>query len=178
MTIKPYLVILIGVLLSALLLTGCATAGNDPLQGKIYTYSGTGKGEEAQQPVTTPTATQPALQQNETTERHITITESNSVFSIGVPKGYREERQVTAEKPVDFWFEYISQGIVLNVDGTNIEIPERRTTSKIGYKSSVTSFNYTLYNPTSEYISYNLRMTPSKAGDSVPAMTREKWVAP
>ena len=114
----------------------------------------------------------------DTTERHITITESNSVFSIGIPKGYREERQVIAEKPIDYWFEYIGENVTLTVNGNAVEVPVRRTTSKLGYTSSVTSFSYIIYNYSSAATSYNLRMTPSKAGDSVPAVTREKWVAP
>jgi hypothetical protein len=170
------------IVLSAVLLTGCFACSNNPLSGDIKVFSGTGKGE-TQSPADTisnPNATpaQTAQSKTETNERKITITDSNSVFSIGVPKGYKEERQVTAEKPIDFWFEYIGENVTLTVDGNILEVPVRRTTAKLGYKSGVTSFNYSILNSSSAATSYNLRMTPSKAGDSVPAVTREKWTAP
>jgi hypothetical protein len=177
MDIQPGFCLLIKTSIAALLLTGLVTSCNDPLHGNLKVYPG--NNEEGQPPSNTYTA--PAVTpstKSETTERQITITESNSVFSIGIPKGYREERQVTAEKPIDFWFEYLGENVTLTINGNAVEVPVRRTTAKLGYTSSVTSFSYTIYNYSSAATSYNLRMTPSKAGDSVPAVTREKWIAP
>ncbi|MCX6006476.1 MAG: hypothetical protein NTZ34_04345 [Chloroflexi bacterium] len=171
---KPGLFFLLATVIAVSMLAGCVASCNDPLHGNFKVYPGTV--EEGQPPSNTYTA--PAVAPSDTTERHITITESNSVFSIGVPKGYREERQVTAEKPIDYWFEYIGENVTLTVNGNDLEVPVRRTTTKLGYTSSVTSFSYTIYNYSSAATSYNLRMTPSKAGDSVPAVTREKWIAP
>ncbi len=168
---------LLATTIAALVLTGCAASSNDPLHGNLKVYPGSV--DEGQPPSNTNTA--PAVApsaKSDTTERHITITESNSVFSIGVPKGYHEERQVTADKPINYWFEYIGENVTLTVNGNAVEVPVRRTTTKLGYTSSVTSFSYTIYNYSSAATSYNLRMTPSKAGDSVPAVTREKWIAP
>ena len=174
---QPRFNFLIKTSIAVLLLTAFVTSCNDPLHGNFHVYPGNTEG--GQPPSTTYTAPSVAPSTtSDTTERHIIITESNSVFSIGMPKGYREERQVTAEKPIDFWFEYIGENITLTVDGNTVDVPARRTSSKLGYKSSVTSFSYTIYNYSSAATSYNLRMTPSKAGDSVPAVTREKWVAP
>lgn len=170
------------IILSTVVLAGCFACSSNPLTGDIKVYSGGGKGEEQipantiPGPTTTPAQT--TQSKTETNERKITITDSNSVFSIGVPKGYKEERSVTAEKPIDFWFEYIGENVTLTVDGNILEVPIRRTTAKLGYKTGVTSFSYSVFNSSSAATSYNLRMTPSKAGDSVPAVTREKWIAP
>jgi len=170
------------ILLSTVLLTGCFACSSNPLTGDIKVFSGAGKGEEQIPsntiPVPNTTPAQTTQSKIETNERTITITDSNSVFSIGVPKGYKEERSVTAEKPIDFWFEYIGENVILTVDGNVVEVPVRRTTAKLGYKSSVTSFSYSVFNSSSAATSYNLMMIPSKAGDSVPAITREKWIAP
>lgn len=118
------------------------------------------------------------MQPNNPTERQVTVTEANSVFSIGLPPGYKEERQVNAQKPIDFWFEYLTPDMSLEINGVAVEIPTRRSSTKLGYTSNVTSFSYVMKNLTSQTISYNLHMVPSKAGDSVPAVTREKWIAP
>jgi len=100
------------------------------------------------------------------------------VFSIGLPAGYREERSVTAQKPIDFWFEYITPEMALEVNGRSVEIPVRRSTAKLGYTAGVYNFSYVLRNLSAQPLSYNLHMAPSKAGDAVPAVTREKWIAP
>lgn len=162
----------------SLLLSGCNAFACDPLQGGIKTYSGS-KGEEQQQAQPpAPSAGQPTAQYNSTTERQITITESNSVFSIGLPAGYREERSVTAQKPIDFWFEYLTSEMALEVNGHPVEIPVRRSTAKVGYTANVYNFSYVLRNLSAQPLSYNLHMAPSRAGDAVPAVTREKWIAP
>ena len=177
MGIQPGFYVLIKTSIAALLLIGFVTSCNDPLHGNFKVYPGSTEEGQPASNIVTPPAVTPSTT-SDTTERQITITESNSVFSIGVPKGYREERQVTAEKPIDFWFEYLGENVTLTVNGNAVEVPVMRTTTKLGYTSSVTSFSYTIYNYSSAAISYNLRMTPSKAGDSVPAVTREKWTAP
>jgi hypothetical protein len=48
----------------------------------------------------------------------------------------------------------------------------------MGYTTGVYNFSYVLRNLSAQPLSYNLRMAPSNAGDSVPAVTREKWIAP
>lgn len=158
--------------------SACSTFACNPLQGGIKVYSGA-KGEEQQQ-AQPPAATvsQLPVQTSSTLERQITITESNSVFSIGLPAGYREERSVTAQKPVDFWFEYLTPDMALEINGQPVEIPLRRSTAKLGYTAGVTNFSYVLRNLSAQPLSYNLRMTPTKTGDAVQAVTREKWIAP
>jgi len=160
-----------------LLLSGCNAFACNPLQGGIKVYSGS-KGEEQQVQPPAPPVNQPTAQPNSTVERQITITESNSVFSIGLPAGYREERSVTAQKPIDFWFEYLTPEMALEVNGQPVEIPVRRSTAKLDYTANVYNFSYVLRNLSAQPLSYNLHMAPSKAGDSVQAVTREKWSAP
>ena len=161
-----------------LLQSGCSAFACNPLQGDIKVYSGS-KGEEQQQAQpAAPLVSQPPPQTSSTMERQITITESNSVFSIGLPAGYREERSVTAQKPIDFWFEYLTPEMALEVNGQPVEIPVRRSTAKLGYTTNVYNFSYVLRNLSAQPLSYNLHMAPSKAGNSAPAVTREKWSAP
>jgi len=160
------------------LATGCQACSPDPLQGGIKVYSGD-KGGEVEQPSVVPTpVTPPPANPVDTTERQATVTDANSVFSIGVPPGYREERQVNAQKPVDFWFEYLTPDMSLTVNGVPVEIPVRRGTGKVGFTSGVTGFSYVMKNLSGQYLSYNLRIVPSTPGDTVPMVTRETWTAP
>lgn len=160
-----------------LILFGCTALSCNPLQGDIKVISG-GKNADQQTQPPVSFASPPPAQSNSTVERQVTITESNSVFSIGMPPGYREERTVTAQKPIDFWFEYLTPDMALEVNGQPVEIPVRRTSEKLGYTTNVYNFSYVLKNLSAQSVSYNLHMVPSKTGDSVPAVTREKWVAP
>ena len=165
-------------ILVILLQSGCNAFACSPLQGGIKVYSGN-KGEEQQQAQPpAPPVNQPPAQSNNVVERQITITESNSVFSIGLPAGYREERSVTAQKPIDFWFEYLTPEMALEVNGQPVEIPVRKSTAQLGYTTNVYNFSYVLRNLSAQTLSYNLRITPAKTGDAVPAVTREKWIAP
>ena len=163
-----------------LVVIGCSAFSCNPLQGDIKVISG-GKNadqptEQTQPPVSF--ASPPTAQSNNPVERQITITESNSVFSIGLPAGYREERSVTAQKPIDFWFEYLTSDMALEVNGQPVEIPVRGAAAKLGYTTNVYNFSYVLRNLSTQPLSYNLHMVPSKAGDTVPAVTQEKWIAP
>jgi len=160
-----------------LIQTGCSIFSCNPLQGDIKVYSGNKGGEQEQAPSAPPVIQSP-LQPDNPVERQVTVTEANSVFSIGLPPGYKEERRVNAQKPIDFWFEYLTPDMSLEINGIAVEIPIRRSSAKLGYTSNVTSFSYVIKNLTSQTVSYNLRMVPSKAGDAVPAVTREKWIAP
>jgi len=172
--------ILLAAATAVITVAGCC-APADPLKGKIITTSPTpSKIDQSQQETYTPppATSQPSVQQPETNERTLTVTESNSVFSIGLPAYYTEERQVFAQKPIDFWFEYLTPDFSLQVNGSYVEIPSRRSSARVGYTTGVTSFSYTLKNTTAQPLSYNLHMAPSKAGDSVPVVTKEKWIAP
>ena len=174
------LIITTAILAVILILSACNAFACNPLQGDIKVISGGKNADEptdqAQPPATF--TSPPPTQSNNPVERQITITESNSIFSIGLPAGYREERSVTAQKPVDFWFEYVTTDMALEVNGQPVEIPVRGTAAKLGYTTNVYNFSYVLRNLSTQPLSYNLHMVPSKAGDTVPAVTREKWIAP
>jgi hypothetical protein len=157
-----------------------ASSACNPLQGGIKVYPGAGKGEvqETTPPPATP-LTQSPVPTNNPTERQVTVTAGNSVFSIGMPAGYTEERQVTAQKPIDFWFEYLpTDNVTLAINGIATQMPARQGSARLGYTSNVTSFSYVIKNSSLQAISYNLHMAPSKAGDSVIVVTTEKWSAP
>ena len=163
-------------LMAIMLIAGFAC---NPLQGDIKVYSGDKGGEQEITPPSAPSLTQSTVQPNNTTERQVTVTAANSVFSIGMPAGYTEERQVTAQKPTDFWLEYLpSENVTLQINGIDVQIPARRSNARLGYMPGVTSFSYVIKNASLQAISYNLHMLPSKAGDSVPVVTKEKWTAP
>jgi len=166
-------------ILSAALIftTACCANPANPLPGGIKVYSFVPPEEQSQIPTTPPATASPTTQSAEPTERQVTVTASNSVFSIGLPPGYKEERQVTAQKPIDFWFEYVTSDMSLEVNGIPVELP-LRWSSKIGYTTNVTGFKYVMKNNTSQAVAYNLHMVPSKQGDSVPVVTKEKWTAP
>ncbi|MCX6004804.1 MAG: hypothetical protein NT082_03945 [Chloroflexi bacterium] len=153
----------------------CANPAN-PLQGGIKVYPPPSPDNQQVETAPAPSAA-PTGQVPSTTERNVTVTASNSIFSIGLPPGYKEERQVTAQKPIDFWFEYLTADMSLEVNGVPVEIPLRRT-DKTGYTASVTGFNYVMKNNSAQTLSYNLHMIPSKQGDSVQVVTKEKWIAP
>ncbi|MCX5994210.1 MAG: hypothetical protein NT177_08385 [Chloroflexi bacterium] len=160
------------------LASGCQACAPDPLQGGVKVYSGN-KGEEPEQPSQVlPPPTPQTVPPVDTTERQVTVTDANSVFSIGLPPGYREERRVSTQKPVDFWFEYLTPEMSLTVNGIPVEIPVRRGTGKTGFTSNVTGFSYVMVNLSNQYLSYNLRVVPSKPGELVPMVTRETWTAP
>ena len=106
------------------------------------------------------------------------MTSTNSEFTIGIPSGYTEEREITASGPVDIWFKYLTPDVSLEVNGEQIQIPERRTTARLGLVQSTTRLEYRLKNPSSEYRSYSLMIMPSASGDHVSVVTHEKWTAP
>jgi hypothetical protein len=162
-----------------ILASGCQACTPNPLQGGIKVYSGDKVPEQAQPPSQVPPAATPQpAPVADTTERHETVTDANSVFSIGLPPGYREERQVSAQKPVDFWFEYLTPDMSLTLNGIPVEIPARRGSGKVGFTSGVIVFSYVMNNLSGQYLSYNLRIVPSKPGEAVNIVTRETWTAP
>lgn len=176
-TLQPYILAALCTALSATAVS-CTCGPLDPLQGGIKTYSGA-KGEpQGQQPpaYVQPTPVSPAIANP--VERHITVTASNSIFSIGIPAGYTEERIVTAQKPLNFWFEYLTADEELTVNGFRVEIPGRRSSAKLAYTTNTFGFNYVIKNLSQQAVSYNLHLEPSTPGESVPATTWEKWTAP
>ncbi len=104
------------------------------------------------------------------------VDEVNSVFSIGIPSGYREKTEVKAEELIDFWFEYLPAEAGLVVNGSEVQRNPNVWETKISYTASVTGFSYEITNTTGQYISYNLHLMPSVAGAKIPVTVRQLWV--
>jgi len=158
---------------------GCTCLPNDPLKGNLKVFPGTvDEGDQQPAPSTQPLLSSPA-QPASPVERQVTVTTSNSVFSIGLPAGYTEEREIRATRPIDIWFEYLpSENVTLEVNGQSVQVPVRRATAKTGYLTGVTHISYVLKNQSVQGISYNLRMVPVNTADKIPVTTTEKWTAP
>jgi len=165
--------VVLAVMLAA---AGCRSCAPDPLPGGVQVYSGDKAEQEYRQTPVPQPAPQPSIQ---TKERHETVTDANSVFSIGAPAvGYTEERWVTTQQPVNFWFEYLTPDMSLTVNGVPVQITTQYGAGKTAFTSGVTSFSYVMKYTSTQQLSYNLRIVPSIPGTSVPMVTRETWIAP
>jgi hypothetical protein len=100
--------------------------------------------------------------------RNVIVTEQNSIFSIGIPANHTEKTEVTAEKPVDFWFEYVPDDLQLKINNQLAPRDPTKWETKLGYMEHVTKFNYEAKNGSSGIMSYNLYIIPSTEGESVP----------
>jgi len=172
-------------LITTLLLTGtviisCTKPEPDV---PIYTYSPDfDKQEENNNTTPAPTTNKPPALQAEppsdknSVERNIVVDEQNSVFSIGIPSGQKEQTEVEAEQPVNFWFEYLTADAKLVVNGKEVERNPFIFETKIGYTESVTRFNYEITNSTGQMISYNLNIVPAASGAKVAVKVHQKWL--
>ncbi len=108
--------------------------------------------------------------------RTIVVDEHNNVFPIGTLASQNEQTEVNADKPVDFWFEYLPEQVKLEINGKEIQRDTMHWELKIGYTKSVTKFSYCIYNTTGGDIAYILHIVPSSEGDSVPVIVRQRWI--
>ena len=160
---------------------GCAPG--DPLGGKIYTATPTdetGEKPSSALSIPSPTASGTASTQSKVQEqeRKVTLTKGNTEFSIGLPAGYTEEREITASKIVDVWFKYVTPEMSLTVNGDAVQIPERRSQAKLGLVQGTTHVKYVMKSLSANYQSYSLCIVPSTQSGNVEVTTREKWTAP
>ena len=133
------------------------------------------------QPGTKPESNAPIIPSPKDTKedyviRNIVVDQRNSIFSIGIPVGQREITKVVAEKPIDFWFEYLTAEVKLEVNGVEVQRNPFHWETKIGYTKSVTQFEYQIFNTTGSPISYNLHLLPSVIGESVHVTVRQRWI--
>lgn len=190
-------VFFLSLLAASIFLAGLACTRHNQSAEKPNSFSPTSNGEQLQPgtiTITNPTATPPSTVQSPSTTqpttteqsqpraqevtRNITVTATNSEFTIGIPPGYTEEREISASRPVDIWFKYMMPDMLLEVNGIQIQIPERRSTARLGLVQATTHLEYRLKNPSSEHRSYSLMIMPTVSSDQVPVITREKWTAP
>jgi hypothetical protein len=108
--------------------------------------------------------------------RNEVVTEQNSIFSIGIPAKYTEKTEVTADKPVDFWFEYVPDNMQLKVNNQLVPRDPTKWETKLSYTQNVTKFNYEAKNPGNEMISYNLHIVPSTGNEQVKVKVVQKYI--
>jgi hypothetical protein len=118
----------------------------------------------------------PIKPKEEYIERNIVVDERNSTFSIGIPPAFRERTEIIAQKPVDYWFEYLPAEAKLEVNGIEVQRNPFRWETKIGYTRAVTKFEYQITNSTGKDIAYNLHVVPSVSAESVPVVVRQRWI--
>jgi hypothetical protein len=109
--------ILISVAVLCILMLSCRQAPPQTDDIPVYTFPPQSDQPDTAPEQESPAITQPQDEEADYTVRNIVIDQKNSVFSIGIPAGQREETEVTAEKPVDFWFEYLPAEATLEVNG-------------------------------------------------------------
>jgi hypothetical protein len=166
---KFHYVVLILVLVGPIFVSSCkSSAPNVP----IYFYPPGSGGTPTPAPASTPTPNT----DEQTVERNIVIDQKNNIFSIGIPAGWKEQTEVVAEKPIEFWFEYLSSDVKLLVNGREVQRNPATFETRIGYTRNATKFDYQISNTTISSISYNLHMIPSDLSQSVHAVVRQKWI--
>ena len=161
------------IILAAILSASCSSRPDVP----IYTYKPDSIPPAASTPTTpAPVLGSPKQPAEQYVERNITVTEQNSVFSIGIPSGWDENTEVIAEKPLDYWFEYLPAEAVLEIDGKEIVRDITKWETKIAYTKSAIRFAYKIKNDTGQAISYNLHLLPSSPGNQVPVKINQRWI--
>jgi hypothetical protein len=180
---KIHLYIFLSIALLCVVVSSCRQSPQQPdiptHQGPdvpIYTYP-----PQEDQPNAEPEPDAPVIPPTQDSEedyvvRNIVVDQQNSIFSIGIPAGQSEETNVTAQEPIDFWFEYLPAETKLEVNGVEVQRDPFHWETKIGYTTSVTKFEYKISNTTGNYVSYNLHLVPSAAGESVPVVVRQRWI--
>ncbi|MFC1905481.1 hypothetical protein ACFLXL_01590 [Chloroflexota bacterium] len=163
-------------MLSAIFLS-CQKLPQSPSDIPIYTFP-TKDNQQIDKSSSDPSVESSQLSNNakdDYVERNIVVDERNNVFSIGIPAGSIEKTEVIAEKPIDIWFEYLPAEAKLEVNGKEVQRDPFHWETKISYTKSVAKFAYQISNITGQYLSYNLRLVPSIAGESVSVIVRQRW---
>jgi hypothetical protein len=173
-SIFSYLFLSIVVLCVAI--SSCRQTPQQTDDAPIYTFPPHENRPDTEPEPEMPVIPSPQERNEDYTVRNIVVDQQNSVFSIGIPAGQREETEVNAQKPVDFWFEYLPAEAKLEVNGEEVLRDSFHWETKIKYTTSVTKFEYRISNTTGEYISYNLHLVPSVSGESVPVIVRQRWI--
>jgi hypothetical protein len=170
------LYLFLSIVVLCIAMSSCRQPLQQPDDVPIYTFP-----PQENQPDTGPEPETPVIPSPQESDedyivRNVVVDRQNSVFSIGIPAGQREETEVTAQTPVDFWFEYLPAEAKLEVNGEEVPRDPFHRETKIQYTTSVTKFEYRIYNTTGEYISYNLHLVPSVSGETVPVIVRQRWI--
>lgn len=171
-----YLYLLLALLIVPALLLSCVKINQDTGDVPIYTFAPPNNQPGYSPQLNPPISSLPSSTDTgeEYIERNIVIDDRNNIFSIGIPAGYRENTEVTAQSPIDFWFEYLPAEAKLIVDGIEVQRNPFIWETKIRYTGAVTSFKYEI--STGTYIAYNLHLLPAAAGAQIPVIVRQRWI--
>ncbi len=173
---RIYVYLMMLTVIVGLSITSCQRTPRPPGDIPMYTFP-----PQNNQQVTTPEPKasinpSPKDKNGEYIIRNIVVDERNTIFSIGIPSGQREQTEISAQKPIDFWFEYLPAEAKLEVNGIEVQRDPFHWETKIRYTTSVTRFDYQITNATGNAISYNLHLVPSQAGQSVTVVVRQRWI--
>jgi hypothetical protein len=171
-----YLYLLLVSAIFSMALLSCRQSSQQPGDIPIYTFPPQQNQPGAEPGSSTPVTPLPPDTKGDYIVRNIVVDERNSIFSIGIPAGYREQTEVTAQKPIDFWFEYLLADAKLEVNGVEVQRDPFRWETKIKYTTSTFKFEYQITNKTGNSISYNLHLVPTVPGQSVPVVVRQRWI--
>ena len=141
----------------------------------IYTYKPADLPASSTQPQNNHSQPPPLVKDQSDIIREILINDKNNIFSIGIPTGFMEKTSAIAQTSFDLWFEYLPIDAKLEVNGIEVVRNPSKWETKIGYLKAVTRLSYQIYNTTSNSISYNLHLFPSKPGYSIPVTIRQRW---
>jgi hypothetical protein len=176
-----YLLLVILIPITVLIAANLSCQGSNTIPGnvEIHTYPPANNESEFQmQQNGSSTQNQlnsPNINRDQSVDRNITVDERNNVFPIGIPAGYKENTAISAEKPIDYWFEYLPAEAILEIDGNEIQFDSSRWNTKIAYTKSVTNFSYQITDNSTSSISYNLHIVPSVPGQSVAVTIHQRW---
>jgi hypothetical protein len=141
----------------------------------MYTFDQSDGNMTPTQEPPTPNQPAPNISDSQKYVRNEVVTEQNSIFSIGVPANNTEKTEVVAQKPVDFWFEYVPDDMQLKVDNQIVQRDPTQWEFKLRYTQNVTKFKYEARNNSGNMMSYNLHILPSNAGDSVQVTVTQQY---
>jgi hypothetical protein len=148
----------------------CQSVPSRPDDIKLYNFDqGNGRlGQNNTQPEQNYSGTQVFV-------RNQIVTEENSIFPIGIPEKYVEKTEVSAQRPVNFWFEFVPDNMELKVNNQAVQRDFTKWETKVGYTEQVTKFSYEATNRSAGMMSYYLHIVPSTGGDSVPVNITQKY---
>lgn len=172
---KSLYILLISTLLLAGVIISCQSVPSGPDDIEFYTFN---QGNDEFTPNRTPSTQQQDKDNTDVQKnvRNIVIDEKNNVFAIGIPARWMEKTEVTAQKPVDFWFEYLPDTAQLIVNNQTVQRDPTKWEFKISYIQNVKEFKYEVKNTSNELISYNLHIIPATSGDQVPAVVIQQFI--
>jgi hypothetical protein len=173
---KNLIFILFTIILSTIAIVSCSPSipsSEDDIH--MYTFDQSDGSMTPTQEPPTPNHPVPNISDSQKYVRNEVVTEQNSVFSIGIPANHTEKTEVIAQKPVNFWFEYVPDDMQLKVDNQIVQRDPTQWELKLRFTENVTKFKYEARNNGSGMMSYNLHIVPANAGESIPVTVTQQY---